>query len=220
VTEAEWLACTAPEQMLGFLRGKASDRKLRLFACACSRRCEKSSYEENRLTIEAVELFADCKATSEALRARRMGTASWLCYAADSNALVSALKMLKFRTEEEGWKGCKELCGPGHRNHLWSAERGVLCGALRDIFGNPFRPPHPLPPAVLRWHDDTVPRLAQTVYEERRMPEGTLDSARLAVLADALLDAGCEDEALIQHCREPGTHVRGCWAVDHLLGKR
>jgi hypothetical protein len=42
----------------------------------------------------------------------------------------------------------------------------------------------------------------------------------LAVKADALLDAGCGDEDLIQHCREPGPHVRGCWAVDLILGKQ
>jgi hypothetical protein len=64
-----------------------------------------------------------------------------------------------------------------------------------------------------------VRRIAEGVYEERRMPEGTLDTARLAILADALLDAGCEDEALIQHCRSEGPHVRGCWAVDLILGK-
>jgi hypothetical protein len=51
------------------------------------------------------------------------------------------------------------------------------------------------------------------------MPEGTLDAARLAILADALLDAGCEDEELMVHCRSDGPHVRGSWAVDLILGK-
>jgi hypothetical protein len=76
-----------------------------------------------------------------------------------------------------------------------------------------------LPPAVLAWNDGTVRRLAESIYEERQMPEGTLDAGRLAVLADALLDAGCGDEGLIAHCRSQGPHVRGCWAVDLLLAK-
>jgi hypothetical protein len=56
-------------------------------------------------------------------------------------------------------------------------------------------------------------------YEERQMPAGTLDNARLAVLADALEEAGCSDADLIGHLRGPGPHVRGCWPVDLCLGK-
>ena len=80
-------------------------------------------------------------------------------------------------------------------------------------------PSPPITPAVLAWNDATVLRIAQDIYEERRLPEGTLDNVRLGMLADALLDAGCEDEELIQHCRQPGPHVRGCWAVDLCLRK-
>ena len=90
---------------------------------------------------------------------------------------------------------------------------------LADIV-RPAAPPQPLPPAVLEWNDRTVPRLAEAIYEERRMPKGTLDNVRLAILADALTDAGCDDVALIQHCRDEGPHVRGCWAVDRVLGKQ
>jgi hypothetical protein len=43
---------------------------------------------------------------------------------------------------------------------------------------------------------------------------------RLLAGADAILDAGCADEELLAHCRGGGEHVRGCWAVDLLLGKR
>jgi hypothetical protein len=100
-----------------------------------------------------------------------------------------------------------------------ASERQYQTRLLRDIFGNPFRPSPPLPPAVLAWNDHTVPRLAQAIYAERHLPSGTLDVARLAILADALLDAGCEDEDLIRHCGSEGPHVRGCWAVDLILGK-
>jgi hypothetical protein len=96
-------------------------------------------------------------------------------------------------------------------------KRSVLL--LRDIFGNPFRPSPPVPAAVLAWHEGTVRRIAEGIYDQRRMPERTLDNARLAILADALLDAVCDDEALIQHCRSEGPHVWGCWVVDLLLAK-
>jgi hypothetical protein len=89
---------------------------------------------------------------------------------------------------------------------------------VRDIFGNPFRPVT-ISSTVLTWHDATVVRLAQTAYEERHMPEGTLDNARLAVLADALEEAGCQDQDVLGHCRSGGEHVKGCWVVDLLLGK-
>ena len=61
--------------------------------------------------------------------------------------------------------------------------------------------------------------LAQAAYDERELPSGTLDATRLAVLADALEEAGCPDRTILDHLRGPGPHVRGCWAVDLLLGK-
>jgi hypothetical protein len=64
-----------------------------------------------------------------------------------------------------------------------------------------------------------VVRLAQAAYEERHLPAGTLDDGRLAVLADALEEAGCTDTDIVGHLRGPGPHVRGCWPVDLCLGK-
>jgi hypothetical protein len=89
---------------------------------------------------------------------------------------------------------------------------------LRDIFGNPLRPVS-ISPVVLAWNDAAIVRLAQAAYDERHLPEGTLDNGRLAVLADALEEAGCQDKDILAHCRSGGEHVRGCWVVDALLGK-
>ncbi len=94
------------------------------------------------------------------------------------------------------------------------AERPNQMGLLRDIFGNPFRLSPPLPQAVLGWNNSTVRRIAQGIYEERQMPQGILDTGRLAILHDALLDAGCDNEELLTHLRSEGRHVRGCWAID------
>jgi hypothetical protein len=64
-----------------------------------------------------------------------------------------------------------------------------------------------------------VRTLARAAYEERILPAGTLDPARLALLADALEDAGCDHDDLLSHLRSPGPHVRGCWALNLVLGK-
>jgi hypothetical protein len=71
---------------------------------------------------------------------------------------------------------------------------------------------------MLAWNERTVVRLAQSAYEERSLPDGTLDLARLAVLADALEEAGVTDAQLLEHLRGPGLHVRGCFAIDAILG--
>jgi hypothetical protein len=98
-----------------------------------------------------------------------------------------------------------------------AAEREVQAILLRDLFGNPFRPLAPLDAAVLAGSGGTVIRLAEAVYDERDLPAGTFRPDRLAVLADALEDAGSTDAELLAHLRSPGPHVRGCIAVDLVL---
>jgi hypothetical protein len=89
---------------------------------------------------------------------------------------------------------------------------------LRDIVGNPFRPLPPVAASLLTWNDGLARRLAEEAYQHRIMPTGTLDPDRLAVLADALEEANA-DAALVAHLRQPGPHVRGCWALDLALGR-
>jgi hypothetical protein len=95
-------------------------------------------------------------------------------------------------------------------------ERIAQTGLLRDVFGNPFHSVALLP----AWRTPTVVTLAEATYEDRELTSGALDSARLAVLADALEEAGCTDPNILLHCRQPGKHVRGCWVVDGILGKQ
>ena len=107
------------------------------------------------------------------------------------------------------------------------AERKAQACVLRDMYGNPFRP-RAVDPTWLAWQDRTAPQLGRATDEEWRPratdeewrpPDGTLDPARLSLLADALEDAGCTHAELLGHLRSPGPHVRGCWAVDLVLGK-
>jgi hypothetical protein len=96
-----------------------------------------------------------------------------------------------------------------------AAEINSQVTLLRCIFGNPFRSVA-LHPA---WITPAVIALSQAAYDNRSLPAGTLEPERLAVLADALEDAGCTDADVLSHLRGPGPHVRGCWVVDLLLGK-
>jgi hypothetical protein len=82
-----------------------------------------------------------------------------------------------------------------------------MADALRDIFGNPFRPVA-FDPA---WRTSDAVALARQMYESR-------DFGAMPVLADALQDAGCDCEEVLDHCRGGDTHVRGCWVVDRVLG--
>ncbi|MBA4189509.1 MAG: hypothetical protein C0467_16090 [Planctomycetaceae bacterium] len=79
---------------------------------------------------------------------------------------------------------------------------------MREIFGNPFR----LVSFDPEWRTSTVLALAQHIYSAR-------DFSVMAILGDALEDAGCENEDVLSHCRGPGQHVRGCWVCDLVLGK-
>jgi hypothetical protein len=87
-------------------------------------------------------------------------------------------------------------------------EKRILTTILRCVFGNPFRPVAVDP----NWLTSTVLALAQGIYEERAFD-------RLPILADALQDAGCDNEDILNHCRDIGPHARGCCVVDLVLGK-
>jgi hypothetical protein len=221
MTEREWLESSDPRAMLSFLQagGRASERKLRLLGAACCRRLGDLLKEGRCLeAVEAIERFADgmsstaaLKRARQAVRAVRYGLsaeeaprweACWITEVATTTkayaqAPMELLRLSRQRLEEEG------------------SVRVLLSNLVRELFGNPFRPLPPLP----TWHDGLVVRLAQAAYEERLLPSGHLDPARLAVLADALLDAGCTEAALLGHLRGDGPHCRGCFAVDVLLGK-
>lgn len=91
-------------------------------------------------------------------------------------------------------------------------DSGIATPALiRDIFGNPFRFSH-IDPAWLEWNGGTVTALCQAIYDGH-----TFDY--LPILADALEDSGCTHPDILDHCRRPVLHSRGCWVVDLLLGK-
>jgi hypothetical protein len=199
MTEAEWLACSDPEPMLAFLEGQASDRKLRLFAAACSRRIWHWLDEPGRAAVETAERFADGRADADELRSARLacrlagGQAAW--YAAASNPARAA--------------GNAARSARSATPAAFLPEGAAQAGLLRDIFGNPFHPVA-VEPSWLAWKGGAVVRLAEAIYEDRRFSD-------LRLLAATLEDAGCTAGDLLTHCRTPGEHVRGCWAIDLLV---
>ena len=109
------------------------------------------------------------------------------------------------------------FCG-GPPDPLWQAARkGVwdeYPDLIREVVGNPFRSAPTIGPAVLAWEGGCVARMAATAYRERDFsPE------RMGVLADALEEAGYGGSEVLAHLRSGAEHVRGCWAVDALLGR-
>jgi hypothetical protein len=91
--------------------------------------------------------------------------------------------------------------------------RKPLPALLREVVGNPFGAVPALPAHALAWNDGAVLKMAKTIDTEEAFSD-------LPLLTDALLDAGCTDEAILSHLRLPGPHVRGCWALDLVLGKQ
>jgi hypothetical protein len=111
-------------------------------------------------------------------------------------------------TQEENWRtyaGLKWAYDP-EREQL--AESRAQAEMLRDIIGNPFQSVAFFP----SWRTDTALSLARQMYESR-------DFGAMPILADALQDAGCVNSAILDHCRGPGLHVRGCWVVDAVHDK-
>jgi hypothetical protein len=91
--------------------------------------------------------------------------------------------------------------------HTSKSSLARLSDLMRDILGPPrsvIINPH--------WRTSTSLALAQGIYTDRAFD-------RLPILADALEDAGCDNADILNHCRQPGEHVRGCWVVDLILGK-
>jgi hypothetical protein len=215
MTEQEWLEYEEPIPMLDLLSDRASDRKLRLFACLCCRQSwRRLSDKRSRQAVEVAERYADSQVSSQELKA---------AYRAAESARKEA------RTESQrgaAWVAtltAQPTYSPFGTNDLgllaeWATGRATLqrsrqqCHWLRCLFGNPFRNVS-IDPAWLLWNDGTVVKVGKGIYDEQAFD-------RLPILADGLEDAGCTNLDVLAHCRQQGEHVRGCWVVDLILGKK
>jgi hypothetical protein len=240
MTEAEWLAHDEPTPMLRQLGAAPSLRKRRLLVLACCcRLIDLLNNHHLRQALQVAESWIEgaCVPT-ERKNARRAAHAA--AQLASGMSLEEGLKL----SDSAAWSVQRLLQrGPldaehvlfvlaearlkdaGARAHLaklpqevadakrvgaFKTEGRAQCDLLRDVIGNPFRPVA----FDSAWRTSTAVSLARGMYESR-------DFGAMPILADALQDAGCDSEDVLDHCRDPkATHVRGCWVVDLVLGKQ
>jgi hypothetical protein len=239
MTEAEWNQSGDLEKMLRLplLKDKISYRKLRLFACACCRRMWHLLTDDlSRNVVEVAEKYADGLAAQEDLESARemaqhaatspvitcrtvLGTA--VHYTPGSvasstaatgiqfspRATASSMAMFAVEAARDREAYVAERNEQAADRAAYVAERKEQAAIFRELIGNPFRS------VTFDWLTFPVTSLAQAIYDER-----TYD--RLPILADALEDAGCTNQDVLEHCRQPGGHYRGCWVVDLLLSKQ
>jgi hypothetical protein len=225
--------------------GQLSNRKLWLYMAGCVRRIWHLLWGDRlREAVATTELFADrlasdgaflqaaSRAHDLAVEEESSGSLGGPPYSsrwsrASAAAAVSFMATEIPRRWEAETSGGWAVAAAADRHWLnspdgerrWkqvkAQEEDSQAGLLRDIFGNPFRPV--ALDSALR--TPAVLALTQAAYDNRNLPVGTLEPDRLAILADALEEAGCTDADLLGHLRSQGAHVRGCWAVDLLLTK-
>jgi hypothetical protein len=230
--DERWLRSKNPYTLARLVKGRGVEgqRKFRLVAAACCRRAWPMLTDEQRRALEVVERYADGKARYTEMRLAVQGMR--IPGYRSQPLLVEAAR-------RDAWSGLPEVIGKllgalwgGAPNDLeeeqedpygsywttadeWQKECAMLCHIVRDSFGNVFQPVSVLP----AWRTPAVLELARAAYEARDLPAGTLGPARLAVLADALEEAGCDNPIILEHLRGPGPHVPGCWLIDLLLDR-
>jgi hypothetical protein len=237
VTDAEWLACRNPFELLAQLPPERRVRQRYLLACACWRSIPLFLTDPAlRSAVESLEAAADS--------GRELG--GW-----DD---VLPLWEVGVRLSEQVWNPF----GPGYRP-VWEPETSRLAAVLiletalltdsddprheseaddladhaanrgpavlaawegqsdrqgsllRDIFGNPFRPVR-VDPSAPWLRDRAVQTVARAIYDEHEF-------GQLPFLADLLEEAGCDCDELLGHLRAPAEHARGCWALDLVTGR-
>ncbi len=205
MTEAEWHEPDTNAPIFGFVdrcpyipKGKGRTRKLRLMRCAVLRAAWKQLPDDVlREAIKIAEEFADgvcSQSTVLRVRSDVAHIAHWL----KSPYVAACFELLR----PAGYRNSNNyFFSYGSENSFWTH--------LREMFGNPFRPVAFDPD----WRTSTAVAIAQGMYESREF-------SAMPILADALQDAGCDNDEILTHCRDPQqVHVRGCWVVDGVLGK-
>jgi hypothetical protein len=193
--------------MVDFASDKGSERKHRLLACACAEACIRD-FDDSEMLLAALrvaQMTADVP--SENTERTEMIERYRLWWEQHDWRDPHFLPVLACGTREDVGRTPIEMLEQ-YAFNIYINPRAIVPSLLHCIFGNPFRPVAFDP----RWRTSDVTGLARAIYDDKAFE-------RMPILADALMDAGCEDEQIISHCRGTGPHVRGCWVADLILEK-
>jgi hypothetical protein len=226
MTEQEWLTRAEHDlETLNVVDG-GSPRKLRLYAAACVRRLwGLLPYKGQKDLIQVAEQFADGAAEwADLVQAGRRAARFRDEYLEieDQSEICPSRALLGVAKENPFYGASRAAGGLADVMDRWAslvkstrkAEDAARADLLYEVFGNPYRPPVCAPV----WRTTAVLALAHEAYRRRSLPSGHLDAGRLGALASALEGVGCDHSLLLEHLRSAGPHVRGCWALDCLLG--
>lgn len=219
MTHEEW------KNVFDLLLAKASKRKARLFAVACCRRfTHLMPAPQYGQIIDATEQLADRdinedeydairqrvvrELSTTAPRSRPLNRRNWESRHYQT-AAFDHLKLGSVFVALDTVSAAAYTVGPAGSPE-WNRVLDEECAALRDLLIDVVGPSTRRPINFTPWLTSTVRALAEQMYQSR-------DFSTMPILADALQDAGCNSELVLNHCREPGYHVRGCWVVDRLL---
>ncbi len=216
MTDDDWLASHDAEAMLRVVQcSNPSERKVRLFNAAVCRRFWGFLPAASRAILVKSELIADGLIRASSDDMELCGLANEVVAICDRRYPNKVFPSREVRIQRDAAAAVCYAVTPnelwGAASYLWEldpAERDSHSTIIRDVFGTPScsvtLDPSWLAPAVVS--------LAQTIYDARSFE-------RLPELAHALGAAGCTNNDILDHCRNGGHHVRGCWVVDLILGK-
>jgi hypothetical protein len=220
--ETVWIAARDPTTLCKMLRPldygvhiRFPDRKWQLFALACVRRISGNFRDDRTLGfIDTTERYADGDLTEDELNLQRRKATEPANPdhepGADSRTEYGfqALVAARLGNAESAIHAADMARAAADDPAIEQFEQ---VGLVREVFGNPYRTAPP-DQCWLTWRGGTVEILASGIYEDRAFD-------RMPILGDALEDAGCTNIDILDHCRGPHKHVRGCWVIDLLIGK-
>lgn len=242
MNESEWMQAEAPNLMLEHLDQTISPRKLRLFGVACCRRiwdlitedkCRRAVVLAERLADgrgswdEATHLKDDLKNLYLLLNEQmcsedKKAQVKLWCIGATQNTLQhdeAYLNSLPIAPGEPDlirvFQCASSAIAYQHVEHVsdplpavYFFETRAQANLLREVLGNPFEN-FRLDRNCL---NEKMLKFAEEIYEDSAFQ-------RIPDLGKMLKDAGCKNEGLLEHCHRSIGHVRGCWAIDRILGK-